>query len=37
MTLLTDEKLVYIQTYIIINQAKASLLIANKGKASNIK
>ena len=37
ITLLADEKLAYTQTYTTMNQAKASLLIANKGKISNIK
>ena len=36
-TLLANEKLAYAQTYAIINQAKASLLIVNKDKVDNTK
>ena len=35
--LLADKKLAYTQTHTVINQAKASLLAASKGKISNIK
>ena len=37
ITLLTNKKLAYVQIYTAINQAKASLLIVNKGKINNIK